>query len=73
MQPSAEKKIAASLQAFMSLLYVGSGFFLFASDKASRILPSDLIPYTGTALLFYGLFRAFRAWKQFKPNGIRPL
>lgn len=68
---AAGKKIAASLQAFMSLLYMGSGAFLFTSEKANRILPSDFIPWTAAALLLYGLFRAYRAWNQIKPKGIR--
>ena len=64
-------KIAAGLQASMSLLYLGSGIFLFTSEKASRILPADFIPYAATAPLLYGLFRAFRAWNKIKTKGIR--
>jgi ABC-type nickel/cobalt efflux system permease component RcnA len=65
------KKIAAWLQAAMAILYLGSGFFLIFSEKAALMLSEDMLPWVSAALLFYGLFRALRAWNQLKPD--RPL
>jgi hypothetical protein len=62
------KKIAASLQAVMALLYLGSGFFLLFSKKAAIMLPEHLLPWVSAALLMYGLFRIYRSWNQLKKS-----
>jgi hypothetical protein len=66
-------KIAAGIQAFMSLMYMGCGVFLFSSEKGKLIVPADFLPYSASALTAYGIFRAFRAWHQIKNSGIRSL
>lgn len=68
-QKNPGKKIAAWLQAVMALLYLGSGLFLIFSEKASLMLPEDLLPWVSSALLLYGLFRIFRSWNQLKRTG----
>lgn len=70
------QKIAAGLQGLMALIYLGSGAFLFGSEKAGTILPalpSGMVPWIAGALLIYGLFRAYRAYNQIRKRGIRSL
>jgi hypothetical protein len=67
------QRLAGGINAAMSFLYMGSGIFLFRSPQGTKIVPIEMLPYVCLALVAYGVFRAFRAWNQLKPNKIRPL
>ncbi len=47
--------------------YVALGCFFVLSPRASLMMPAEIAPYFGGALVAYGLFRMFRAiklWRQ---------
>ena len=67
------QKMAAGMQALMAVIYLGSGTFLFTSEQGSKIIPSSILPYAAGALLFYGLFRGYRAWNKLRNRGIKSL
>jgi Na+/phosphate symporter len=55
------KQVTAIFSIFMVIFYLGVGvFFIFFSDRSYLDKPVRVI--MGSTLIFYGLFRAYRAY-----------
>ncbi len=55
------KQVTAIFSIFMVVFYLGVGcFFIFFSDRSYLDKPVRVI--MGSTLIFYGLFRAYRAY-----------
>lgn len=50
------------LNATMALAYMSAGAFLFLSPDAGKVVPADFRIPVAVALVFYGIFRAIRAY-----------
>jgi len=59
------QQISAIFSVFMVIFYIGIGcFFIFYSDMAYLDKPIRVI--MGSTFIFYGIYRAFRAYVQIK-------
>lgn len=59
---SPQKSLIGILNVGMALAYLSAGAFLFISPDAGRLVPTDYRIFVAVALVFYGIFRAVRAY-----------
>ncbi len=56
----------------MALVYAGGGIYLIASSSSFNLIPAGSIwrYLLGAALIAYGVFRGYRAWKGLDGNHV---
>jgi uncharacterized membrane protein HdeD (DUF308 family) len=63
-----QSKTLLILNAIMALVYVAFGFYFISYPRLFASLPASTNIIIGILLVFYGLFRGFRAYKSFQKN-----
>jgi hypothetical protein len=61
-------KLLLMLNAIMAFVYVGFGIYFIVFPRLIASLPPSTNAIIGLLLIFYGLFRGYRAYQSYKKN-----